>query len=225
MYKLTSVLKKEVASDFPIPPPFRMISFKFLKTRPLYNIYIYRSEDVIFLVLLISWMGVCDDDGYQVIEFFAGVARIAKLAKASGWKAVAYDRDFGTVSKLRSKRSPMDLNSNAGLAFPDDNAYELLFIFSYLKHPFPFSLPAWEFHLRLAIGLVLRSEFAALVAFFAVCCSSFVPINRGTGDRSILTPEGNEQIPSVRRSNKLMSRPGGLTFKFPTLSCCHGISN
>lgn len=74
---------------------------------------------------------------------------------------------------------------------------------------------AWEVHLRLAIGLVLRSEFAALVAFFAVCCSSFVPINRGTGDRSILTPEGNEQIPSVRRSNKLMSRPGGLTFKFP----------
>ena len=73
-------------------------------------------------------MGVCDDDGYQVIEFFAGVARIAKLAKASGWKAVAYDRDFGTALKSKSKRSPMDLNSNAGLVFPGENAHELFFL-------------------------------------------------------------------------------------------------
>lgn len=49
------------------------------------------SEEVIFLVLLISWMGVCDNDGYQVIEYFAGVAEIARLAKGSGWKAAERD--------------------------------------------------------------------------------------------------------------------------------------
>ena len=36
-------------------------------------------------------MGVCDNDGYQVIEYFAGVAEIARLAKGSGWKAAERD--------------------------------------------------------------------------------------------------------------------------------------
>lgn len=49
------------------------------------------SEEVIFLVLLISWMGVCDNDGYQVIEYFAGVAEIARLAKGSEGKAAERD--------------------------------------------------------------------------------------------------------------------------------------
>ena len=75
------------------------------------------TKDVIFLVLLVSWMGVCADDGFEVIEFFAGVARIATLAKLAGFKSCAYDRDFGKASKMRGKRSPMDLNSNAGLVF------------------------------------------------------------------------------------------------------------
>lgn len=66
-------------------------------------------------MILVSWMGVLSDDGYQVIEYFAGVARIATMAKLTGFKAVAYDKDFGKASKMRGKRSPMDLNSNAGL--------------------------------------------------------------------------------------------------------------
>lgn len=62
--------------------------------------------------------------------------------------------------------------------------------------------------LRLAIAWILRSEFGLVVALFAVCCSSFVPVNRGTGARSLLTPLGDMLVPSVRRSNKLMSRTG-----------------
>ena len=79
------------------------------------------AQDVIFLVLLVSWMGVWEnhDGDYQFLEFFAGVAHIAALAKAVGYKALAYERDFGTSSKMRGKRSPMDLNSNAGLVFLD----------------------------------------------------------------------------------------------------------
>ena len=63
-------------------------------------------------------MGVSDgDSGYQVMEFFAGVAHIAALAKAVGYKSLAFERNFGNTSKRLGKRSPMDLNSNAGLVF------------------------------------------------------------------------------------------------------------
>ena len=63
---------------------------------------------------------------------------------------------------------------------------------------------------RLAVSLVLRSKLDELVAAFGVCCSSFIPINRGTSSRDILCPEGNEQVVSVRKANKMMSRWGVL---------------
>ena len=58
----------------------------------------------------------------------------------------------------------------------------------------------------LAIKLILRSKFNQLIALFAMCCSSFVPVNRGTGQRDLLVAEGDENIVSVRKSNKLLSR-------------------
>ena len=61
---------------------------------------------------------------------------------------------------------------------------------------------------RLAVSLVLRSKLDEVVAAFGVCCSSFIPINRGTSSRDILCPEGNEQVVSVRKTNKMMSRTG-----------------
>ena len=58
--------------------------------------------------------------------------------------------------------------------------------------------------LRLAIHLLLCSDSVA--AFYAVVCSSWVPVNRGSTLRDILTPLGNEDYPSVRRGNKLTAR-------------------
>ena len=63
--------------------------------------------------------------------------------------------------------------------------------------------------LVLAIKLILRCKFNALVALFAICCSSFVPVNRGTGSRDIMVPQGDENVVSVRKSNKLLSRKLG----------------
>ena len=70
--------------------------------------------------------------------------------------------------------------------------------------------------LVLAIKLVLRSRFNACVAFFAILCSSFVPVNRGTGSRDLLVPEGDENVVSVRKSNKLLSRNLGLVKRIST---------
>lgn len=73
------------------------------------------------MVLLVWWMqGEGQRDGIQVIEYFAGVARIASIAKWVGYRSAAFDRDFGKKNRSRknkSSRLPMDLNSNAGLAF------------------------------------------------------------------------------------------------------------
>ena len=59
---------------------------------------------------------------------------------------------------------------------------------------------------RLCIHLLLSSEWEAVAAFLAIVCSSFVPVNRGSTMRSILTPLGNEEYLGVRRGNKLVAR-------------------
>ena len=136
------------------------------------------SQVIVFLVLLISWMEdpeVVNKKNIQVIEFFAGVGRIAQISEHMGYQSVAHDLEYGKgIAKRTGKRNSMDLNSNAGFV--------------------------------LAVKLILRGSFNELVGIFAVCCSSFVPVNRGTGGRDLLVPEGNEHIVSVRRSNKLISR-------------------
>ena len=60
--------------------------------------------------------------------------------------------------------------------------------------------------LVLGIKLIWQSRFNEVISLFATCCSSWVPVNRGTGWRDILVPLGNEQVASVRKSNKLVSR-------------------
>ena len=56
---------------------------------------------------------------YEVIEYFAGVGRIAVVAKFTQLKSAAVDLEYGTtfVSKRgpRPSRPPMDINSDAGL--------------------------------------------------------------------------------------------------------------
>ena len=56
---------------------------------------------------------------------------------------------------------------------------------------------------------MLRSRLDGLVAALGVCCSSWIPINKGTSKRDCLVAHGDEQMPSVRRANKMMARIGG----------------
>ncbi len=72
-------------------------------------------------------------------------------------------------------------------------------------------LPIWpcgvEQTPRLCIHLVLSSKWEALISFLAIVCSSWVPVNRGSTSRSILTPLGDENFVPVRKGNKMVSRP------------------
>lgn len=72
---------------------------------------------VIFLVLLTWWLDVpkSQEDPFKVIEFFAGAARIASIAKSCGFRSAAVDIEYGKSSTRTGSRPPMDLNSCAGL--------------------------------------------------------------------------------------------------------------
>ena len=76
------------------------------------------AQVVVLLILLVWWLEIprCQQSEYQVVEFYSGVGRIAKLAAKVGFVAAAVDKDYGLdYAKKNTKRSPMDINSNAGL--------------------------------------------------------------------------------------------------------------
>ena len=198
-------------------------------------------------MLLVWWHNLhAPDEPYQVIEYFAGVGRIAAVAKYQGYKTAAVDLEYGKDIPRKKKRGnsrpPMDLNGSAGLMLLDKCLVNLLFLFyacwvyntscclhysgytkncCYMLYWFQYWVlpllhvsgkflsncmcPLYVLEsLRLAIHLLLCSDSVA--AFYAVVCSSWVPVNRGSTLRDILTPLGNEDYPSVRRGNKLTAR-------------------
>ena len=76
------------------------------------------AEIVVLLVLLVWWLEIPRSNTfeYEVIEFFSGVGRIASLATHVGFKSAAVDIEYGAeYAKMHKTRSPMDLNSSAGL--------------------------------------------------------------------------------------------------------------
>ena len=80
------------------------------------------------MVILVSFLSVPlwdqeSNRNLDVVELFAGVARISRLASWAGLRARAYDITYTPVrhpQKLKRgkfRRSPMDLNGAAGFAF------------------------------------------------------------------------------------------------------------
>lgn len=86
------------------------------------------TEAFIVLVVLINYLNIpaWGDDArsgdLHLVELFAGVGRIAKLASWLGLNARAYDIAYTPIWKPKKKRgqlrrSPMDLNGAAGFTF------------------------------------------------------------------------------------------------------------
>ena len=88
-----------------------------------------RSEDFIYLVLMASWMGDSYHmpwEGHQlldVIDYFAGAARIAKIGTIQGYTCRAYDCLYDTPPCGESthshlpRRSAFDFCGEAGFWF------------------------------------------------------------------------------------------------------------
>lgn len=70
------------------------------------------------LLVLLAWFLEFDPPTrpYEVVEFYAGVGRIAGMAKYAGMSSAAVDLEYGKdLGAARGSRPPMDINSNAGL--------------------------------------------------------------------------------------------------------------
>lgn len=74
------------------------------------------SKVVLLLVLLVSFIDLPATEDYQVLEYFAGVGRIAAFSKHCGYRSAALDIEYRKEHfQSTGKRSPMDINSDAGL--------------------------------------------------------------------------------------------------------------
>jgi len=77
----------------------------------------------VLLILATSWLELpspCEKE-IQILELFAGQARLSRLGKSLGLSVAAHEIDFDVSAKTRSKkhkkRSAMDINGNGGFAF------------------------------------------------------------------------------------------------------------
>lgn len=135
----------------------------------------------------------------EVLELFAGTARLCRLAKAVGLPTAAHDVSYDLLGNQGGK-SAMDINESAGY---------LLLVYPYLGNVlFGFRSCSLTFFVRLTILTLLRTKFAGCVCLMGVCCSSWVVINVGTSQRTQWNPMGSEDVRSVRASNKMVSRLG-----------------
>ena len=71
-------------------------------------------EVLISLVLMISWMEPAEffpDLNFEVLDFFAGAARVSRAARALGMSAASFDIDYHPNPRV------FDRNSSAGFVF------------------------------------------------------------------------------------------------------------
>ncbi len=60
---------------------------------------------------------------YEIIEFYAGASRLARLSKAMGSSTAVMDRDFDTQGDNKKMNNAMDFNTSAGFTSLTCNPY------------------------------------------------------------------------------------------------------
>ena len=73
----------------------------------------------VLMVSFTSYINLQPESPLEVLEFFSGHAAIARTAEANGYTSVAIDLLYDEKRherEIHGKRSPLDLNSNAGFA-------------------------------------------------------------------------------------------------------------
>ena len=199
------------------------------------------SKDLIWLVLLVSWMPLkVRTKPWQIIEFFSGRGRLSQLAAKAGFQVASFDINRGrNYPKKRSsrhkkrhfdKRLPMDMNGEVGFAYLACIQY--IIYFNYFQHlclhlvlflicqsdrlsPLDVAPP-----LRLCIAMCLQACFG-LVMVLATVCSTWVAVNVGTSKRCSLVPQGSTNVTANRRGNKMVARScGSKCYRLVYFSIC-----
>ena len=106
---------------------YRLLSWSLLILIPTTNFHrvlLERTQDFIYLTLMASWLV---DLPWQparpldVIEYYAGAARVSRIASAVGFESRAFDIDFDkaplgieSTHSGRCSRSAFDINGEGG---------------------------------------------------------------------------------------------------------------
>ena len=82
----------------------------------------------ILLILATSWLNLeGPDKEIEILELFAGQARLTRLSKSLGFGTAAHDIDYDPLPKVdKSKKSAMDINGSAGFVLLDSQPLALL---------------------------------------------------------------------------------------------------
>lgn len=69
----------------------------------------------IIIVLLAGHLGMVDmNSNYEVLEYYAGAARLAKISSSFGVKTAAMDIIYDLEGDNKTKNNSMDMNTSAG---------------------------------------------------------------------------------------------------------------
>ena len=137
---------------------------------------------------------------YDIVEFFAGAARIARLAESRGWHSLAHDWDFDNGEKPGMHNS-MDMCESGGFLSLGDCYIASMCTALLLILIICSALP----HVRLAVMMVLCARRALIC--LGIECSTYVFMNAGTSRRSVLMPMGCSSRRTVAQANRFTSRP------------------
>ena len=76
------------------------------------------AQVFVLLVLAASWLSIEPPaQEIEVLELFAGRARLARLARSIGLGAHAHDATYDSSFGKKGQRSAMDFNESAGFVF------------------------------------------------------------------------------------------------------------
>ena len=77
------------------------------------------TQAFILLILLVGNLTIVDMENpashYEVLEYYAGTARLARLGKAMGINVAAMDSLYDVAGDNRKKNNSHDLNTSAGM--------------------------------------------------------------------------------------------------------------
>ena len=187
-------------------------------------VHCFLSKAFVVLILMTSWLTLLDgqdDRELQIIELFAGQARITRLGKACGIPCQAHDWDYDRKAKNSkgSFNNAFDITGPAGLVFlriiissnfifkkPDSCKVVQSCWYKKIQKLKPSTSQP-----RLILRSLQRCQFDLVTVIIGLLCSSWVVINSGTSKRDELLPHGDEDAPSVKKSNLMTARNGDYT--------------